>query len=460
MAFDEIDHAAAEALRILFHTPTSNEYESFIAIVDGPDGRPTLLGPILGEAGNTGKGTAKVVKFLRDKLGYKVRAIAHNHPTTPDLTKPTETQTGDLGSAQALGVPIYMVPNGLARFRAKQRGIPGDGIKVTGGRYGRGETTLGGLPLPTGGRRFADFNWHAPGPAGARGKGPPSTPGTGSGRGPKSPDTSTGGPSGGGTGPQQPHQANDLREAPDPRPSPTQSSTETAPGSGPPAQPRREPPPDEKKKEEKKDDEDKKDEKKKEDEKDEKKDEDGKKDKDQKKPPEKKAPEAPKPPPPPPGPPSPNVAMPDPTGDADGGGDSRPGQFHPNYLTMDARMMLAMAELGRRPEQAPRPPSGGPTDIWQPFKGKTSSAAPEVARSRGRMLEKSAFMDAALLGALGRQGSHGPSDGSDQIPLTRTVGDEAEAEAAANRDDVRRMLWKKHVEPRILSASQRTNRTG
>ena len=150
----------------------------------------------------------------------------------------------------------------------------------------------------------------------------------------------------------------------------------------------------------------------------------------------------------------------DPTGDADGSGDSRPGQFHPNYLTMDARMMLAMADLAWRRGQGARPPSGGPTDIWQPFKGKTSSAAPEVARSRGRMLEKSAFMDAALLGALGKQGSHGPSDGSDQIPLTRTVGDDAEAEAAANRDDVRRMLWKKHVEPRILSASQRTRRTG
>ena len=149
----------------------------------------------------------------------------------------------------------------------------------------------------------------------------------------------------------------------------------------------------------------------------------------------------------------------DPTGDSSGGGDSRPGQFHPNYLTMDARMMLAMADLAWRRGQGPRPPSGGPTDIWQPFKGKTSGAAPEVARSRGRMLEKSAFMDAALLGALGKQGSHGPSDGSDQIPLTRTVGDEAEAEAAANRDDVRRMLWKKHVEPRILTASQRTRRT-
>ena len=154
-----------------------------------------------------------------------------------------------------------------------------------------------------------------------------------------------------------------------------------------------------------------------------------------------------------------NTTRVDPTGDSSGDGDSRPGQFHPNYLTMDARMMLAMADLAWRRGQGPRPPSGGPTDIWQPFKGKTSSAAPEVARSRGRMLEKSAFMDAGLLGALGRQGSHGPSDGSDQIPLTRTVGDEAEAEAAANRDDVRRMLWKKHVEPRILTASQRTRRT-
>ncbi|MBK6693882.1 MAG: hypothetical protein IPG50_16995 [Myxococcales bacterium] len=143
-----------------------------------------------------------------------------------------------------------------------------------------------------------------------------------------------------------------------------------------------------------------------------------------------------------------------------GGNDYEARCFHPNYLTMDARMMLAMADLAWRRGQGPRPPSGGPTDIWQPFKRKTSSAAPEVARSRGRMLEKSAFMDAALLGALGKQGSHGPSDGSDQIPLTRTVGDEAEAEAAANRDDVRRMLWKKHVEPRILSASQRTKRTG
>ena len=78
---------------------------------------------------------------------------------------------------------------------------------------------------------------------------------------------------------------------------------------------------------------------------------------------------------------------------------------------------------------------------------------------RGRLGLKNAFAGDAFLGLDGRpRRPVSVTDGPGQVPLTRTVGDEAEAEAAANRDDVRRMYWKQHVEPRILTASQRTRR--